>query len=132
MEDGFAVDPGVGHSRQPVEFEYPGTVEDVRGSLEPAAIPPVAPIEQGLVIVSPAPLAELAQRACCGAGHHRREPRRIVSGQSGDVNASVRHIPAAFPNGFGQNVVQSGFPCCPIHGRHLSTQPIADLGAGSG
>jgi hypothetical protein len=59
VEQVLAVEPDVGDGGQPIEVELPRAFEGAIRGVEPAPVPPIAPVEKTLVVVPPRPLPEV-------------------------------------------------------------------------
>lgn len=115
VEDGLAVEPCIGDRGQPVEFEAPGSLQRGFRSVEAAPVPPLAPVEQVLVDISPAPPTEFSQRSRRGAGHRRGDPRRVVGRHGRHIDIRARVVPPAFPRRSGQDVARDHVLRCRAH-----------------
>ena len=116
MEQVLVVEPDVGDGGQPVEVELPRAFEQTFRRVEPAPVPPVAPVQKTLVVVPPRPPPEVPQRARRGPGNRRRRPRPVVSGCFGRVDRVLGFVRPAFPYRSVQDVARSRIRRCWSHG----------------
>ena len=122
VEQVLVVEPDVGDGGQPVEVELPRAFEGTFRRVEPAPVPPVAPVEKTLVVVPPRPLSEVPQRARRGPGNRRWRPRPVVSGGVGRVDTVLGFDSTGIPTSIRSGCREVPHPPLLVPWSHFSTR----------